>query len=53
MAITKANITTRNFPDTAQQIRKKSGIKDGGHTYMFFTTDINDKKIILITSKTN
>jgi len=53
MAISKANITTRNFPETVQQIRKKSGIKDGGDTYMFFTTDIDDKKIILITSKTD
>ena len=51
IAITKANITIRNFPETVQQIRKKSGIKDGGDIYMFFTTDINHKKIILITSK--
>ena len=51
IAITKANITIRNFPETVQQIRKKSGIKDGGDIYMFFTTDIDHKKIILITSK--
>ena len=44
----KANITTRNFPQTVAQIRKKTGIKDGGEQYLFFTTDINNKHIILI-----
>jgi len=51
LAITKANITTRNFPETVQQIRKKFKISDGGDIYMFFTTDIVDNKIILVTSK--
>mgnify|MGYP000114946327 CR=1 FL=1 len=49
--ITKANITTRNFPETVQQIRKKFNIKDGGSTYLFFTTDLNDQKTIIITNK--
>ena len=47
----KANITVRNFPETVQQIRKKTGIKDGGETYLFFTTSINDKKIVLLCRK--
>ncbi|WP_196891412.1 THUMP-like domain-containing protein [Aureivirga marina] len=47
----KANITTRNFPETVAQIRKKTGIKDGGNTYLFFTTDINDKPCILVCKK--
>ena len=51
LAITQANITTRNFPETVKQLRKKFEIKDGGYIYMFFTTDIQDNKIILITSK--
>ena len=51
MAFTKANIATRNFPETVQQIRKKFKIKDGGNIYMFFTTNVEDNKIILITSK--
>ncbi|WP_299547479.1 RsmD family RNA methyltransferase [Seonamhaeicola sp.] len=47
----KANVTTRNFPETVQQIRRKLQIKDGGDTYLFFTTDVNNNKIILVTSK--
>lgn len=48
----KANITTRNFPETVAQIRKKTGIKDGGNQYLFFTTDFNNKHLVLICEKT-
>jgi hypothetical protein len=51
LSIKKANITTRNFPETVQQLRKKSGIKDGGNLYLFFSTDMNNNKIIIIASK--
>ena len=47
----KANITTRNFPQTVAQIRKKIKFKDGGNQYLFFTTDINNKHIVLICEK--
>ncbi|PHR71001.1 MAG: SAM-dependent methyltransferase [Lutibacter sp.] len=47
----KANITTRNFPQTVAQIRKKTKLKDGGNQYLFFTTDINEKHIVLICDK--
>jgi hypothetical protein len=47
----KANITTRNFPETVAQIRKKTGLKDGGNQYLFFTTDINNKHLVLICQK--
>ncbi|MDN3677334.1 class I SAM-dependent methyltransferase [Flavobacterium paronense] len=47
----KANITTRNFPETVENIRKKWKIKDGGNTYCFFTTDANNAKIVLLCSK--
>ena len=47
----KANISTRNFPDTVENIRKKWKIKDGGNTYCFFTTDMNNNKIVLICTK--
>jgi hypothetical protein len=49
----KANITTRNFPDTVEAIRKKWKIKDGGNIYCFFTTDENNNKIVLICNKLN
>lgn len=47
----QANITTRNFPDSVEIIRKKWKIKDGGNLYCFFTTDKNNHKIVLICSK--
>ena len=47
----KANITTRNFPDSVDDIRKKWKINDGGSTYCFFTTDLNNYKIVLLCSK--
>lgn len=47
----KVNITTRNFPETVENIRKKWKIKEGGNTYCFFTTNMNNDKIILICSK--
>lgn len=49
--ISKANITTRNFPETVQQIRKTFSIKDGGSDYIFFTTNKTNEKIIISTIK--
>lgn len=49
----KMNITTRNFPDSVETIRKKWKIKDGGNQYCFFTTDKNENKIVLICTKIN
>ena len=47
----KANITTRNFPKTVAQIRKETGIKDGGTSYIFFTTDNKNELKSIICSK--
>jgi len=47
----KANITVRNFPETVADIRKKTGIKEGGEIYLFFTTDMHQKPLILICEK--
>lgn len=47
----KANITTRNFTDSVENIRKKWKIKEGGNKYCFFTTDENNNKIVLICTK--
>ncbi len=47
----KSNITTRNFPETVEAIRKKWKIKEGGNLYCFFTTDMNNDKIVLICAK--
>lgn len=53
LANKQANITTRNFPETVENIRKKWKIKNGGNLYCFFTTDAKDNKIVLICTKIN
>lgn len=45
------NITTRNFPKTVSDIRKELEIKDGGEHYLFFTTNFENKKIVLVCEK--
>ena len=47
----KANITVRNFPESVENIRKKWKIKEGGNSYCFFTTDMNNNKIVLLCAK--
>lgn len=47
----KANITTRNFPYTVNEIRKKTGIKEGGELYLFCTTSYENKPICIICKK--
>ncbi len=47
----KANITIRNFPETVAQIRNKTGLKEGGDIYLFFTTDMGENRIVLICEK--
>ncbi len=49
----KANITTRNYPSTVAEIRKKTNLKEGGEVYLFCTTLVNNKKTGLICRKTN
>ena len=49
--IFKANVTTRNFPISVGDIRKKLKIKDGGLLYLFFTTNIDNERIILVCTK--
>lgn len=53
LKINKANVTVRNFPETVQQIREKLSLKDGGNTYLFFTTNVNNNKIVILTHKVN
>ncbi|MCG2459674.1 class I SAM-dependent methyltransferase [Flavobacteriaceae bacterium F89] len=47
----KANITTRNFPESVAGIRKKFKIKEGGDIYLFFTKDRDGKLIALRCKK--
>lgn len=43
----QANITTRNFPMSVKEIRSKTGLKEGGIAYIFATTDVSSKKLLL------
>lgn len=47
----QANVTTRNFPETVAQIRKKTKLKEGGNVYLFFTKDLDNEHIVLICEK--
>ncbi len=47
----KATISTRNFPETVAQLRKKWNIKDGGSSYLFFTTLQKNEKVVLLCEK--
>lgn len=43
----KANVTTRNFPETVAKLRKQYKILDGGNEYLFFTTDCTGARICI------
>ena len=47
----KMNVTVRNFPLAVTELQKKWKIKDGGDTYAFFTTNIDNEKVVLLCSK--
>jgi hypothetical protein len=47
----KMNVSTRNFPIKPEEIKKKYKIQDGGTIFAFFTTNMNNEKIILLCTK--
>jgi len=49
--ISKANVSTRNFPENVENIRKKNNIRDGGNVYLFFTKNIENNLIVLVCKK--
>ncbi|MFL0352484.1 THUMP-like domain-containing protein [Xanthomarina sp. GH4-25] len=51
IGVDKANVTTRNFPESVETIRKKLGIKVGGNKYIFATTNLENQKILIICIK--
>ncbi|QXP73768.1 class I SAM-dependent methyltransferase [Tenacibaculum sp. AHE15PA] len=53
LTISKANITTRNFPKTVAQIRVETKLKDGGDSYLFFTTNSSNELIVVNCTKTS
>ncbi|MES2780480.1 MAG: hypothetical protein V4651_11340 [Bacteroidota bacterium] len=51
--ISKANISKRNFPMEVAEIKKLTGLKDGGEHYLFFTTDEQGIKRVFHTGRGN
>lgn len=49
--ITCANVATRNFPLTAQQLRQRLKLKDGGDIYVFGTTNAMGQHQLYICHK--
>lgn len=49
--IKQANITTRNFPLSVQELRKRIGLKEGGDIFIFATTLADERKVLLICKK--
>lgn len=47
----QANIAVRNFPLTVEQIRKTSGITEGGSTYLFATTLADTRRFLFLCEK--
>ncbi|WP_411032187.1 class I SAM-dependent methyltransferase [Spongiimicrobium sp. 3-5] len=51
LGLKKANIATRNFPETVATLRKKFKITDGGEVYLFFVTAHQGKLLVLYCAK--
>ncbi len=51
MTIETASISVRNFPISAEELRKTLKIKDGNGCFIFGTTLSNGQKVIMVCSK--
>lgn len=51
--IRKANVAVRNFPQTADELKKSLKLADGGEVYIFGTTLDNGQKVIISCFKDN
>lgn len=49
--ITCANVAVRNFPMTAQQLRARLRLRDGGERYIFGTTDAAGHHLLYLCEK--
>ncbi len=47
----KINVVTRNYPLSADQLKKKFGLKDGGEDFLIGTTQVDGKKALLFCEK--
>ncbi|MBC7922865.1 MAG: hypothetical protein H7Z75_17445 [Ferruginibacter sp.] len=47
----KAHVAVRNFPLSVADIRRQTGIREGGDVYLFAVTDHRDRKVVLVGRK--
>ena len=47
----KASVTVRNFPLSAEELKKNLGLQDGSEFYIFGTTMKGEKKVVVLTKK--
>ena len=47
----KASVATRNFPLSADELKKNLGLQDGSEFYIFGTTMKGEKKVVILTKK--
>jgi 16S rRNA G966 N2-methylase RsmD len=47
----RAHVTTRNFPDSVADFRRRTGIREGGDIYLFATTDLRGRPMVLVCEK--
>ena len=47
----KANVSVRNFPLSADELRKKLKLADGGEVYLYGTTLEKDSKVVILCRK--
>ena len=47
----RAHVTTRNFPESVADFRRRTGIREGGDTYLFATTDLRSRLVVLVCEK--
>ncbi|MDJ0363769.1 class I SAM-dependent methyltransferase [Hymenobacter sp. H14-R3] len=47
----RAHVTTRNFPESVATFRQRTGIREGGDIYLFATTDLRGRLVVLVCEK--
>ena len=51
VTLKKANVAVRNFPLSAEELKKNLGLQDGSDFYIFGTTMKGEKKTVILTKK--
>ena len=49
--VSKTNLTIRNFPTTVAELRKRLKLKEGGDTYLFATTLVDNSHVLIKCEK--